>query len=38
VRDVGETTFTGDELVYGRTMRELLTLEVLNTLYQKVNE
>jgi hypothetical protein len=32
VRSVEETTFTGDELVYARTTRELLTLQMLYDL------
>lgn len=32
VRDPNETTFNGDELVYGRTFRELLTLQMLQAL------
>ena len=32
VRDINETTFTGDEFVYGRTLRELLTLQMLHDL------
>jgi hypothetical protein len=37
VRDTAETTFTGDELMYGRTLRELLTLQVLNQLNAMLN-
>jgi uncharacterized protein YraI len=32
VRDPNVTNFTGDELEYGRTMRELLTLQMLQAL------
>ena len=32
VRDVNVTNFTGDELEYGRTLRELLTLQMLQAL------
>ncbi|MEP7293356.1 MAG: SH3 domain-containing protein [Chloroflexota bacterium] len=32
VRDVNSTSFTGDELLFGRTMRELLTLQMLQAL------
>ena len=32
VRDPNVTNFTGDELTYGRTLRELLTLQVLQAL------
>ncbi|MCU0513776.1 MAG: SH3 domain-containing protein [Anaerolineae bacterium] len=35
-RDAGFVSFTGDENNYGRTRRELMTLELLNTLYWHV--
>lgn len=38
VRSVEETTFTGDELVYARTMRELLTLQILYDLGNSFNQ
>jgi len=38
VRSVEETTFTGDELVYGRTLRELLTLQMLYDLSNSFNQ
>ena len=38
VRSVEETTFTGDELVYARTMRELLTLQMLYDLGNSFNQ
>ena len=37
VRSVDETTFTGDEFVYGRTLRELLTLQMLYDLSNSFN-
>lgn len=38
VRSVDETTFTGDEKTYGRTMRELLTLQILYDLSNSFNQ
>jgi hypothetical protein len=38
VRSVDETTFTGDEFTYGRTLRELLTLQILYDLSNSFNQ
>ncbi|MEO8606507.1 MAG: GDSL-type esterase/lipase family protein [Chloroflexota bacterium] len=38
VRTADETTFTGDENTYGRTMRELLSLQILYDLSNAVNQ
>ena len=37
VRDPAETTFTGDELIYGRTFRELQSLQILHDLHIQLN-
>jgi hypothetical protein len=37
VRDPNTTTFNGDEFVYGRTYRELVTLQILYDMHTRFN-